>query len=843
MSPEQVRIGNVPVDQRTDIYSLGATLYELLTLRPIFEGDTSLAILTQIASVDPIAPRRHNMRIPKDLDCIVRRAIAKAPADRYRDAGLMAADLRRYLDYEPVAARRLGPIGRLLLWCRREPRLAGVTTAAAALLVALSTISHWAILRARNVAVRAREQAEQQLSLTTTAEAKATENYREALFQQARATSLSFQNGRRWATLDLIRQAQLIRHDYSLRDEAINALSIPDARLIRRLAVDKVVERLAFCPTKQLIAFSCGDGSLGLWNLDADSPDAEAVTLLAGSGFENESMAFSSCGRYLAGVDSDGPIVVWDTTSKTAIARLDLDEFRPRFVSFTNDQTVLVALNAEGLCRRWEVANGQVQALEPLELTRWWSAAAGGPNANSITLVGGAGELHVWNINTGEQWKVPDVVLNRGRPGSMLWDRDGRHIAVSQRPDTLDLWTKGQSQPRALGGHHGTVRALAFHPSAELLATSGSRDPAVKLWDLTTGDLITLLHEPLAGSLALTFSADGQFLAAGGNDKTIWLWEVVGPKSFRRWAAHEDIVTQVAVSPNGELMASGSVDGSVALWHSEGQGEPIVLAPRVHEREIRFRTHSCAGLMFNSDNTLLAARLRNGSIRVWNTSSHELVARLETEQSMRSGGAVFLPSGREIIRLSDRNIERWHIDAASQPEVVATVAAPLSAMALSPDGGSVSVCTAVGVIQVFDLSSGQMKNRSVELPAPAVSMAIDPSGQRLAVGDRSGSVHLIDMRKVERIKFWRESDDELTSVAFSPDGLWLGITGQDGLVRLRGMPDGLTVATLTRHEGGSRSLAFGPRSVRLVTGGDDKLVHVWRLDSLNAELDSLSLNW
>jgi WD40 repeat protein len=99
------------------------------------------------------------------------------------------------------------------------------------------------------------------------------------------------------------------------------------------------------------------------------------------------------------------------------------------------------------------------------------------------------------------------------------------------------------------------------------------------------------------------------------------------------------------------------------------------------------------------------------------------------------------------------------------------------------------------------------------------------------------------MRKVERIKFWRESDDELTSVAFSPDGLWLGITGQDGLVRLRGMPDGLTVATLTRHEGGSRSLAFGPRSVRLVTGGDDKLVHVWRLDSLNAELDSLSLNW
>jgi eukaryotic-like serine/threonine-protein kinase len=866
MSPEQVRTGTFPVDHRTDIYSLGATLYELLTLRPIFEGDTSLAVLTQIASVNPVAPCAHNARIPKDLDCIVRRAIAKVPSDRYSDAATMAADLRNYLNYEPVGARQLGPLGRLLLWCRREPRLATVTAAAASLLILLSVISHWAILRARNVAVRARDEAERQLSLTAQAEAQARENYRVSLFQQARATSLSFQNGRRWATLDLIRQAQSIRYDDSLRDDAINALSMPDARLINRLVLDKTVERLALCPTRHLVAFSCGDGSVRLWDFDSDSTRSEAVTQLAASGFENETVVFSGCGRFLAGVESDGTIVVWDTTSKNAIVRLETEEFRPRFVAFAGGQTMLIALNGEGTCRRWEISETGARALEPIETARW-SAATLGPDVDSITLITQArevrtylpvllfavhvnvslflppGEVHVWNVNTGAQHIVPDISLGRTRPVTLVWDADGRHLAVGQRTDTVDLWAVGHSQPRSLGGHHGTIRAVAFHPYADLVATSGSRDPAVKLWDATTGDLIALLHEPLAGSLTASFSSDGQYLAAGGNDKTIWLWEVVAPKSFRRWAAHEDVVTQVAISPDGTLIASGSADGSVALSRSEGQETPVVLAPRVHDRETRFRTHACAGLFFSPDGRLLAARLRNGSIQVWNTASHELVARLDSEQNMRSGGAAFLPNSQEIIRLSNRAIERWSIDSDSDPTTVATATAPLSAMALSPDGLSVSVCTSNGIVQFYDLSSGKMREPTVELPAQGLSMAIDQTGERLAVGDRGGTIHLIDTRSMAVISKWKESDDELTSVSFSSDGRWLGITGQDGIVRLRGMPDGQLVASFAKHDGGSRSLAFGPHSFRLATCGDDKLVHVWRLDSLNSELAGFGLAW
>jgi serine/threonine protein kinase/WD40 repeat protein len=843
MSPEQVRPGWAAVDHRTDIYSLGATLYEMLTLRPIFEGESSLAVLTQIAATDPVPPLRHNWRIPKDLDCIVRRAIAKRPEDRYREAADMADDLKRYLNHEPVRARQIGPVARLVLWCRREPRLAGVTTAAALLLLVLSVISHWAILRARNAAVRSRDQAEKQLTLTTAAESKATENLRQALFQQARATASSLQNGRRWATLDLIRQAQAIRPDPTLRDEAIGALSISDARLVKQLAVDKTVERLAFCSARPQIAFICGDGSVRLWNYEADPSSAESQTILAASGYEHDSVALSACGRYLAAVDGDGSISVWDTSATLMIAHLDLDDFRPRFLAFLANQTMLVALNAEGQCRSWEFQDGGFKPRGTMDTMRRWQAAVAGPDSHSITLLSSSGEVVVWDVATGDRQSIEGFSPGRSQPPiTIQWDTQGKRLAVGQRSETVDVWSEGHAVPRSLGGHHGTVRALAFHPQENLLSTSGSRDSAMKLWDMTTGDLIALLHEPLNGSVTASFSEDGRFLAAAGRDRVIWLWEFVGPKSFRRWAAHEDVVTQVAINPAGTLIASGSADGSITLWPSDTPDEPTLLAPRVHDRE-QFRTDACAGLMFSSDGKLIASRLRNSSIRVWDVESHELVASIDSERNMRSGGAAFLPNSHEIVRSSNNVIERWNLHAESDPVAVAKAADRISAMALSPAGDMVSVCTSAGLVQVFELASGKLRGTALQIPAQGVSMAIDQTGERLAVGDRSGSVHLIGLLNQRLIKSWVESSDEITEVAFSPDGRWLGVSAQDGRVRLHGMPDAELLATFTKHEGSAWSLAFGPASRKLVTCGDDKLVHVWNLDSLREELAALGLAW
>src|SRR5207245_1307861 len=121
MSPEQVSAKRGEVDQRTDIYSLGVTFYELLTLCPAFDGQDRNELLTQIAFDDPPAPRRRDRAIPVELETIVLKAIAKEPAERYATAQQMAEDLQRFLDDKPILARRPSAADRTRKWMRRHP--------------------------------------------------------------------------------------------------------------------------------------------------------------------------------------------------------------------------------------------------------------------------------------------------------------------------------------------------------------------------------------------------------------------------------------------------------------------------------------------------------------------------------------------------------------------------------------------------------------------------------------------------------------------------------------------------------------------------------------------------
>jgi serine/threonine protein kinase/Tfp pilus assembly protein PilF len=135
MSPEQAQGRREPVDQRSDIYSLGVTLYELLTLAPAFEGTERHELLRQIAFEEPRPPRRLNRSIPAELETIVLKAMEKDPADRYATAQELARDMERYLKDEPIRAKRPSLVQWSRKWARRHRPV--VWSAAAALLLTL----------------------------------------------------------------------------------------------------------------------------------------------------------------------------------------------------------------------------------------------------------------------------------------------------------------------------------------------------------------------------------------------------------------------------------------------------------------------------------------------------------------------------------------------------------------------------------------------------------------------------------------------------------------------------------------------------------------------------------
>ena len=169
MAPEQFA---GKADARSDVYNLGLTLYELLTLRPAFDQQDRHRLIRQMAHEEPPHPRKLNPAIPRDLETIVVKSMACDPAHRYQTAGELAADLCCFLEDRPIRARRVTPVGRAWRWCRRNRALAALTGTALALLVAVAVVASVGYLRADAERTRTkaeRERAEANLRLATRA--------------------------------------------------------------------------------------------------------------------------------------------------------------------------------------------------------------------------------------------------------------------------------------------------------------------------------------------------------------------------------------------------------------------------------------------------------------------------------------------------------------------------------------------------------------------------------------------------------------------------------------------------------------------------------------------------
>jgi serine/threonine protein kinase len=148
MSPEQASGQRVVLDHRTDVYSLGATFYELLTLQPMFDGTSRQSLLMQVLNRDPRPLRAIDRTIPAELETIVLKALAKSPAERYATAQELADDLYRFLRDEPIRARRPSPLEHARKWARRHPAVIGSVVLMMFLLLLVSLLSNWLITRA-----------------------------------------------------------------------------------------------------------------------------------------------------------------------------------------------------------------------------------------------------------------------------------------------------------------------------------------------------------------------------------------------------------------------------------------------------------------------------------------------------------------------------------------------------------------------------------------------------------------------------------------------------------------------------------------------------------------------
>ena len=642
-------------DARADVYALGLTLYELLTLRPGFDSPDRLKLIEQIKTEDPQRPRAVDALIPRDLETIVLKAIEKDPEARYQSAEVMGEDLRRFLADEPIRARRSPAAERYARWARRNPSIAVLSVVLTVVLL-LATIgsllaaNRFAILadRARSAAAAERS-ARQEASRRAEAEMIA---HREAdqsrgVAEEARTAAqaetyravlsevIALRAGRQpgWRDLALANLARLAvmptaRRDLiELRTEATATLGTPDVRLAARIEFpSNHLRSTAFSPDSRTLVTASIRTGLDFWDVRGHRHlySAGGLKVSEGSsvgelGFGSYKAVYLGDQQGLAVATQDQGVVFTDGRGiRTSRAPITSGAIRPiRLAIDAKGERIAVNWTDGGGITVHDVASGTL-----LERFAWSDRApfALSPDGGWLARQELADTV-LHRIGSGE----PKVVLGRhDAVRDLTFSPDGGLLAAACYDRTTMLWdVAGRKQFGTLRGHRERVIAAAFSPDGEWIATT-SGDYTTRIWETRTGQTLATL--PGAGDMdQVVWSPDGNSIAATTNwNRTVFLYRVKGRHDVQQWLSGPGFEL-VTVASHPRLEQFTTLGGGPLTWD-------LSTSRPTYRRVARERGVGHA-VAYSPDGTLLAIGDWSGAtaraIRVQDSRSSEIRCRLE----------------------------------------------------------------------------------------------------------------------------------------------------------------------------------------------------------------------
>jgi WD40 repeat protein/serine/threonine protein kinase len=839
-------------DLRSDVYSLGLTLYELITLRPAFDDADRNRLVKQVMHDEPVRPRKLNPAVPRDLETVVLKAIAREPAHRYQTPAEMAEDLKRFTEDRPVKARRVSGVERLTRWARRNPQVAGSLAAVVVVFLTAFVLVAWSYFRAEDARG---EEAKQRQQAQHREQAERWERYRANMIATGGAMQLHNVSAARTALdaapeehrnwewkyfyhqLDTARTVVPIGQDLRvicLSHDRMHAAVQPahgpaqlwnlgTRQVIATLPRRAPVLRFTFSRDGKILVYHvAGDFNLYLWDIAAGR---ERVVL---SGCEQQATHFDfspDCRRLVAGSD-DRTARVWDTATGKQLLVLRGHEDNVQNAVFSPDgRRILSAGLFDRTARLWDAETGQ-----PLATLRGHDhavlSAIFNPQGDRILSV------ETYPSNALRLWDAAGKPLSvlRGHTnvaGEHVFSPDGSRIASGGLDWSIRLWDGRTGQPLAkLDGHRGHLQDLAFSPDGQYLVSS-AQDQTTRLWDARTGTALGVLHGHTGSVSSARYTPNGgTIVTASPADGTVRLWDARAAEQNGALRGHRSFVYDVAFFPDGERVASAAWDGTVRVWEAATGRELFLL----HDlSSMPGEQLILSGIAIHPGGDLAATCGREDGVRLWDLTTRKQLhhfaglTHLDSQPTFSTRGDLFVWGTQEQVHV-------W--DVKRSVEVAVLRGHGAFAAAFSPDDSWVALGGPDRHIRIWDVNR-QTTRRVLQGHTDKVhALAVSRDGKWLASGCLDGTARLWDTNTWQEVAALKHGT-HVYGVAFSPDGTRLACACGNGMIRLWDTKTHQLVAELHGHTDYVHKIAFSPDGSRLVSGSGDKTVRIW--DSLSVQ--------